>query len=96
MARENLDPVYGYVDGRIDELKAELLVTKRELASTTISLTTSSIILNMRMTDPALLSKLNKKIQNDLQLALVKIHNSPNPQPVANEYLAQLNGYLQQ
>jgi hypothetical protein len=91
---EPLDPVYAYIDGKIEELKADLLGTKRAQARSQATFATVVIINALKARDMNLALKLRSKIEGDLKLVFDKISKSDNPLKLADEYMEQLNNYL--
>jgi hypothetical protein len=97
MANENperVDPVYAYIDGRINELDKELLLTQRSIATLYITSVSAVILSNLRRSDPQKYEALNRPIRSQIVSAFIEMDKSDKPLNIASEFADNMAEWL--
>lgn len=87
MTTERPDPVYKYVDDKIEELNGKLLLMQRRMAASNVTLVAFISVVSLQFSDPQKLKALSDGIKKQMQDAIEKIDKSDNPLDIANEFI---------
>lgn len=91
---ERVDPVYEYIDGRINELDRELLSTQRIIATLYITSVSAVILANLRHSDPQKYEALDKPIKSQIGSTFAEIDKSDKPLNIASEFAHNMAEWL--
>ena len=84
----NPDPMYEYLDDKVDKLRKEIIRTNRELAQQIVLLSASIAAVNTKITNPRAL-KPKEKAFEEMIIIRRKISKAKDPLTVALKYVAE-------
>lgn len=90
MTQENIDPIYGYIDEKIEaglkDIKANLLDTQRQLARLKIILGYNDCSHRMEFLEPVLKQRLQQQLLAEASAMASKTLTSESPISLANKF----------